>query len=143
MFYLSIKAISVKTACLATFFSVLHIEKVWHFEQASQIYEKIDLPPCIKSYRKLGHRDNVTGGMGVLPIFCHVDTDYKGIETIVIRNGTLKTCRTNKWLALFGIFKIGAYRPGKVFLLTFRRENEICMKRANHVVILQPFPPPS
>ena len=30
------------------------------------------------------------GGMGVLPIFRQMDTIFKGIETIAIRNGSLK-----------------------------------------------------
>ena len=67
--------------------------------------------------------------MGVLPIFRHVDTIFKGIEMIAIRNGTLKRAELGSDWLCSGFSKSVCIDPVKVFLQTFR--NEICTKRAN------------
>ena len=57
--------------------------------------------------------------MGVLPIFRHVDTIFKGIETIAIRNDSLKRAELgNDWLCS-GFPKSAHTDLVKVFLPTF------------------------
>ena len=68
-----------------------------------------------------------------------MDTIFKGIETIAIRNGSLKRAELGSDWFCSGFSKSVHTDSVKVFLQTFGRENEICTKRANHAAILQPF----
>ena len=90
------------------------VVKKSNFKQASQTYRKIDLPPRIKSYCKLRHRDNVMGGRGVLPILRHVDTIFKGIEMIAIRNSSLKCAELGSDWLCSGFSKSAHTDPVKV-----------------------------
>ena len=138
-FYLSIKAISTSGSENGMFGYLLlrpPLKITPYFEQARH---KLICYTASSPTTNLRHRDNVTGGMGILPIFCHVDTNFDGIEMISIRNGNHKCAELSDWLCL-GFSKLARTDLIEVFLRTFGRKNEICMKRANHVAILQPFP---
>ena len=84
-----------------------------YFEQARH---KLIYHPASSPTANLRHRDNVMGVMGVLPIFRHVDTNYKGIETISIRNGSLKRAELRSDWLCSGFSKSARTDLVKVFL---------------------------
>ena len=112
MFYLSLKAISTSGSKNGMFGYLLLRLPYWILNKRGKFMKKLTCHPA----------SSPTANLDIETMW-PVDTVYKGIEMISIRNGTLKRARlASGWLC-------GTFQP----------ENKICTKRANHIAILQPF----